>query len=97
MQSYLEACDHSITVFLEEIFWYEIIEMYHLILIQYISQIFFDLALYSIITAFVAFEISCFWKYYGKWSIKMLSKSRKWCYDLKIAYGVKVKQVPYST
>ena len=27
------------------------------------------LSLYSIITPFDAFEISCIWKYYGKWSI----------------------------
>ena len=54
------------------------------------------LTLYSIITPFDAFEISFIWKYYGKWSIciqnlnfSMLSKNRKWCYDLKIAYEVK--------
>ena len=62
------------------------------------------------------FGISCFWTYYGKWSIcsfganvpfsitfskvfeiwisiflicSMLSENRKWCHDLKIAYGVK--------
>ena len=71
--------------------------------------------LYSIITPFDAFEISCIWKYYGKcsicsfganasfsiifskvfktlnfsWIFSMLSKNRKRCHDLKIAYRVK--------
>ena len=73
-----------------------------------------SLILYSIIMPFDAFEISCIWKYSGKWSIcsfkcylsrifsevfklysnfswlfSMLSKNRKWCHDLKIAYWVK--------
>ena len=72
-----------------------------------------DLTIYSIVTPFDTFEISCIWKYYGKWSFcsfgantsfsiifskvyktllkfflnfSMLSKNRKWCHDLKIAY-----------
>ena len=43
------------------------------------NPVFLPISLYSIITPFDAFEISCIWKYYGKWRIFGLSSiERKW-------------------